>query len=249
MSIQLVNTWGVVFTLVAMAVVMVATLIVPRIKELHDLRRISGVDSIPEIVHSAAERGRPVLFYVGWLTPDSPWCTPFIPGILAMVRRAAVECGNSGVTMLGYAVYDKVYLMMKDYINQGYIESGHAELYDETKMYYGATSEMAVTSILTDNNVGGYFGVGHHQMASGVIFIDQASRIGAVQVGGAMWPGDSCYCAIGSDYFIFPDEMVAAGAYLSTDVEARGNLIAADFVKMLAIVLTIGAIIKHLVGM
>ncbi len=247
MSIQLVNVWGVAFIIIAMTIVMAGTLIVPRIKQLHELRRISGVESIPEIVHSAAERGRPVLFYVAWLTPDSPWCTPFVPGVMAMVRQAAIECGKTGVSMFGYAVYEKAYLLMKDYIRRGYIESGHAELYDDSKQYYGATSEMAVTSVLVDNNIGGYFGVGHHQMASGVIFIDQASRIGAVQVGGAMWPGDACYCAIGSDYFIFPDEMVAANAYLSTDPETRGNLVASDFVKMFAIALTVAALLKTLV--
>ena len=205
------------------------------------VRKIPALDAIDEAVRSCAEKGRPSFWSPGWGGAITDASTAiFAPGEFAVCKEVARLSGEVGVPMYSLASDAHINLLMRDYAREGFIESGHPELYDDAKIIWnpGGRGYLYTGIALLENYkpgaviLTGCFGSGTNSQV-----LQVARRVGAISIAGEMWPHETSHNAIAADYLMLPEEIVAAGAFLSEDTVNRSVVLGNDLIKIFSILI------------
>jgi hypothetical protein len=230
-----------VFFIIALALVFLSVWLTPKLG-INELRRVAAVDAIDEIVNSCAERGRPMLaspttYILGYFVH-----VIMITSAMHIMKRIATLCGKLNVPMHMVASSPQVTLMMQDFAQQGFIESGHAERWNPDLVYFTGgwmSVQYAFLSVMEEFNTGGVLHIGQIVWNTHVPIIVKGWELGAISMMGCIYPEDVAFAMIGCDYATVTEESVAAAAYLTKDPVNTASIIGSDYVKFLMMIFMI----------
>lgn len=217
------------------------------------LRPLPTVEASLEAVRVCAEKGRPLLFDTGWVgtafgaSAVNLATLSYVPTTLALGKVVATECGKLGVRMI-QTTYNALFaLMARDYQQQGFVQSGHPELFSPDNVrYYPSNPALVLANVETVHHekVGGAVMFGGHSQSSCVVIYEAIAGEGALLVSGEIWDNDNSMGALCSDYMGFSEENIAISSYLSDDPAVRAVLAGEDLIKGFLIgTLIVGAIL------
>jgi hypothetical protein len=132
--------------------------------------------------------------------------------------------------------------MVRETVRQGYIASGHPELYKEEEIQY-----------ITDALYGYFAGVSGRLMrdkpaanimigpfeAEVCMFAETANRLGAIQIGGSAQTWQLAAWASVVDYCLLGEEVYAAGAYLSAEPGQQSAIMMLDWIKIILMTIAV----------
>jgi hypothetical protein len=214
------------------------------------LRRVAAIDAAFEAISICAEKGRPMVYHPGSLSVLQG--NPYVPSILELVKFFAVKAGEAGVRIVTSCyVHPLLRTQLADYTKQGYITSGHPELFrEEDHKYYPdyITGTQGTIGIVHDEKPGAAVIVGSHWWYSSTAIVEAAVVEGAFTIAGSAAPDDNCGNVIAADYVVFSEEALAMGAYLSDDPMDGAILVGEDFFKIVLIIGIVGMFLVTLLG-
>jgi len=208
---------------------------------LNKLRRVPALDAVDEIIRSCAERGKPVNFSPA--DTSLGWAVCNVPPTNSVLKYAATQCADLGVRMFSVSTKADMYLVSRDFMHQGYLESKHPERWNaDDHIFVSGDSPGGARNIMEINEregVGGaayfygicwsmYLGVLEHGISRGIIHLCSF-----------YWTDDIAQALMFSDYTAVPEEHIAAGAYISKDPVDIASAIGMDFLKLAVIALII----------
>ncbi len=211
-----------------------------------DLRKLAPLDAIIEGIGRAVELGRPVHFSAGVdrAGPGDPDRGHAYP----MLRYVAMNCAARNCRLITTVGKADVYAVCDQIVREAAIDARKPEWYKPEDVRFLGEDQFVyaagVMGLLMRENVATNLMFGYHRGA--LINMLEAGRIaGALQIGGmARMTGELGFMALGCDYFLVLEEMVAASAYLSDDPGQIGTVATQDYIKFLLItVLIIGSLL------
>jgi len=199
------------------------------------VRKVVTLDGVDEILKSCAERGRPVIY--------SPCGTklgqPHTTSGLEMAKMVARTCSDLNIHLWSYATDAENYVLMVDYVRQGYMESSHPERWSPMNNVYvpdfgNACSLPNLVMEMTEaHNVGGAIYMGGITWNTELQVFEHAKRHGCMTFSGMYWPDGVNEGLLWADFVTITDELVAAGAYLGKDPVDGAFIVGSDLVKIL----------------
>jgi hypothetical protein len=224
------------FFLTAMAIMFAALIAHTKLNIHLKIRRVDQLDQIDQMIKSTAERGRPILITPGGLTAADTYA----PSWAAMFQYIAEQAGK-----LNIRVYSTYYLadglaFLGDRIREGYIRSGHPELYrpeDQLFISGNYTWTQGTIGLAQRIQPGAAFVIGSWDNACHVNVMKALSLNPEkpLMMGGCGWYDGTAYCGVMCDYSWIGDQHMAAYAMLSGDPTHPTLVAALDFVKLMFI--------------
>lgn len=206
-----------------------------------DLRRLPQLDAIVEGIGRAVELGRPVHFSAGVARggPGDPDRLHAYP----MLRYIARECAQRDCRLITTVGRSEVYAVLDQIVREAAITAGKPEWYraedvqylgDEQFVYVGGVMGLLIREKVATNLLFGYW-------RGSLINALEAGRLaGCLQIGGiGRMSGELGIMALGCDYWLILEELIAASAYLSEDPEQIGTVAAQDYVKFTIMAISI----------
>jgi hypothetical protein len=166
-------------------------------------------------------------------------------------KHTAQECGTLGIDLYAATSDPLLNLMIRDYMKQGFFESGHPERYNDENVFYVAQYHAQVAlemNIIQEKNCQAAILLGEHGSSTGAPIMEVAASQGAIIVYGDHWPHHLAQAACIADYIMMPEETPAAGAYLSGDATQQSFVVGGDFAKMALIAIGWISVILTLIG-
>jgi len=207
------------------------------------IRRLAALDALEDAVGRCAEMGRPLHYALGWysIKQGSDYAPQKISGftVLGYVSELA---GRYGVPVHVSLARSEELPMVREIVRQGYIASGHPEVYKEEEIQY-----------ITDALYGYFAGVSGRLMrdrpaanimigpfeAEVCMFAETADALGALQIGGSAQTWQLPAWASVVDYCLLGEEVYAAGAYLSNDPGQQSSIVMLDWIKILLVAIAV----------
>lgn len=207
------------------------------------IRRLAALDALEDAVGRCAEMGRPLHYAIGWysIKQGSDFAPQKIAG-LTVLGYVSELAGRYGVPVHVSLARSEEIPMVRETVRQGYIASGHPELYKEEEIQY-----------ITDALYGYFAGVSGRLMrdkpaanimigpfeAEVCMFAETADRLGAIQIGGSAQTWQLPAWASVVDYCLLGEEVYAAGAYLSAEPGQQSAIMMLDWLKIILISISI----------
>lgn len=211
-----------------------------------ELRKLAPIDAISEGIGRAVELGRPVHFSAGVdrAGPGDPDRGHAYP----MLRYVAMNCAQRNCRLITTVGKADVYAVIDQIVREAAIDAGKPEWYNpedtrflgEDQFVYAA----GVMGILAREKVATNLMFGYHR-GSLINMLEAGRMVGALQIGGmARMTGELGFMALGCDYFLVLEELVAAAAYISQDPGQLGTVATQDYIKFFLIaVIALGALL------
>jgi hypothetical protein len=211
-------------------------------------RTFAPVAAIPEAVGRAAEMGRPIYTTSGYgggtlnHARDGPQT---VAGITIM-RYVARLCAEMGVDVYYYTCIADSLPLVDETFRTAYLEAGKPEAWDPERIRYQAGQSPYVTASL------GFF---QRQRPAATVMMGcfyyesvvlgaGADAVGAMQISGCAKASQLPFLIATCDYVLLGEELFAAGAEISGDVEQLAILRAEDWLKLgIIALLIIGSIL------
>ena len=217
--------------LLAIATVIIASVVSAQRGRLPFIRRIAGLDAIDEAVGRATEMGRPMLFSPG--ISGLGMVTLQALSVASHVGRKAVKYG----TRLIIPVCDSTVMPISEQMmREAYTAEGHAESFRPEDIRFLSDRQFAyaagVTGILHRERVAASFLFGQFY-AEALILAENGQAVGAIQVAGTPDLTQIPFFVVTCDYTIIGDEFYAATAYISHEPTLLGSLVGQDLGKAL----------------
>ena len=215
-----------------------------------ELRKLAPIDAILEGIGRAVELGRPVHFSAGVdrAGPGDPDRGHAYP----MLRYVAMNCAERDCRLITTVGKGDVYAVIDQIVKEAAIDAGKPEWYrpddvrflGEDQFVYAA----GVMGIISREHVATNLMFGYHRGA--LINMLEAGRMaGALQIGGmARMTGELGFMALGCDYFLVLEELVAASAYISGEPGQIGTVATQDYLKFLLIAIILIGSLLYTVG-
>jgi len=216
-----------------------------REKPFGDMRSITAMEHIDEVVGRAAEMGSSVHFTAGSGSLFSHTALEMMAGISVM-GKVAESCAKHDVPLRVTCRQPMVFNVSRAVARAGYERAGYPELFQEDYVVFTSPDYFAYTNAvcyyLLREKPAVSFLIGSF-LGAGVFMGESGARAGALQIG-----GPHIFYVLCCDYFLLGEELYAAGAYASEDPEMLGSIAAQDMTKILALILMIVGVLAMFVG-
>lgn len=217
-----------------------------------DIRKIPGLDAIPEAVGRCAEMGRPLHYTPGYALGGlyNPTMGPGVLAGLTILRSVAGECAKRGVPIIVTLAQPESVPIAEENLKTAY--KMHNEEVPPNAVRFISTEQYAyaagILGILLEerpaaNILMGYFWSESLQFAEG------GSYIGAMQIGGTSSPSQVPFFVASCDYSVIGEELFAAKAYIEKDPEDLGSLKGQDILRLILIGATVILFIAGNIGL
>ena len=215
-----------------------------------NLRRLSVVDRIPEILGRCEEMGRPAWYLMGsvdFTVTIQLTATIAAFQTLSYTARLAAKLGTKFFVPANYGL---AYTMAYDVVENAYRAEDKLDSFDpvNTVMYLASGPDrMYLLNHMWEDQVGGVFMVGswYHEA---VIYSEVAAREGAMMFGATDTTHNIPFLVAICDYSLIGEELYALGAYVSQDPTQSSSLAGQDIGKYVAIILIIVGVILVTAG-
>lgn len=210
------------------------------------VQKVAGLDALDEALGRATEMGRPVHFSPGIGSVDNSQTLAAF-SILSYVAKACAKYDTALIVTNRISI---VYPITDGIVKQSYLEVGKPDAYVADNVRFISEDQFAyasgVTAIMNRERPAANLLLGAF-WAESLIFAEVGSIVGAIQISGTANTAQIPFFVSACDYCLMGEELYAASAYLSNDPVLMGNLIAADWGKMITIALiAVGAVLATL---
>jgi hypothetical protein len=213
------------------------------------IRRIPGIASLEEAMGRATELGRPVIFALGHSGLQAIE-THSALAILAYVARLAARLRTPFIALVSQ---QDVYPVAEETVRQAYTAEGVPDQFkaeDQVRFLSGHTTifAMGAARLIEETKAGCALFFGPFDFTS-LLMAEPGARMGVMQIAGDpslfQIPFFVCTC----DYTVIGEEYFAAGAYLSTEPQARATLASQDIIKAtVAGMILVGTVLYQFYG-
>lgn len=211
------------------------------------VRKIPGLEAVDEAVGRSTEMGRPVL-YVSGLGTLSDVTTL---AALSILGRVAKRTAQYEVPLIVPCTEPLVMTTAQEIVKQSYTEAGRPDLYNEGNIFYLTYDQFGyaagVDGIMLRDRPGAVFLQGYFY-AEALILAETGYAIGAIQIAGTTSTTQLPFFVAACDYTLIGEEMFAASSYLSKEPVMLGTLKAEDVMKVLIVVIFLGAALLGTLG-
>jgi len=209
------------------------------------IRKIPGLDAVPEAIGRATEMGRPVHFCPGISGISNPatfaaWA--FLAYVAKMCAQYDTRFINTNRNYLVHAINEEI-------IKQAYLEAGKPEAYNPDDIRWLSNSQFAyATGVLgifqrekpAANIMIGYF------YAESLLFAEAGHLSGAIQIAGTTNVTQLPFFVTACDYTLLGEEIYAASAYVSQQPVLVGSVVGQDIGKIIVFCLIVlGVILEN----
>jgi hypothetical protein len=214
------------------------------------IRKLPALDAMAEAIGRATEMGRPVHFTAGYTLLAGSEASMLISAItiLGFVSRMAARYKAKLIVSVGS---DQALPMQIESVRQAYQAEGRLEDFKLEDIRYLSSTQNAYAAGVIETLVG-------EQCAANVmvggfageatLLAEAGARAGAIQIGGTPRAVQMPYLAVICDYCLYGEELYAAGAYLSDDLELKGSLAGEDGGKLVGIGLVVLGVLLATLG-
>ena len=212
------------------------------------IKRIPAFDAMEEAVGRATEMGKSVVMIPGRGSLTDLFVAQTVAG-LTVLNHIARLCARQGVKLWAPMANALVIPVARENVRDAYAVEDKLEEYDPVEMLpFISGSQFAWAS-----GVIGYYArekpaanimVGPF-WAESMMLAESAARIGALQIGGTARLYQIPFFAAVCDYVIIGEEMFAANAYLTQDVDVITSMATTDVFRLAGwALIIIGAILS-----
>jgi hypothetical protein len=223
----------------------------PSLDSWYVVRKLAAVTGIEEAVRVCAEKGKPIIYSVGFTGIRYVRASMLYHTTAGVAKYLGRACGELNVPLICTTSAPDMNMILQDYSRQGFLEAGHPERFNPNNYYFLAqigAQQMVEVELIKRLQVGAYLPLIQHSWGHHLACMDQAARVGAIQVGSECDITDLLVTAVNADYLAIADEQYAMGAYMSEDREAIGSVVGTDFFKIFYIALLCLATILFIAG-
>jgi len=200
------------------------------------LRRLAGIDAIEEAIARATEMGRPVLFIPGINDIDDIQTLAGI-NILAHVAYIAAEYDTPLIVACRRSV---VLTISEEVVKAASLSAGRPENYIPNNMRYLSDDQFAFTAgvngIMVRERPASCIYQGCFYSES-LLLAETGYMAGAIQVAGTANVAQIPFFVAACDFTLIGEEFFAASAYLSRDPSVVASIEAADWLKIVYLVI------------
>ncbi len=210
------------------------------------VRRIAAFNAIEEGIARAVEMGRTVHFTLGYGPISTVNAPQYLAG-LGVLSHVAKLCAKYGTQLVSTLGVPELIVAEEEIIRDAYYSGGKPELYDVTYNVRYLTDQQfafasAVQATIQRENVGANIVVGPF-WAESLIFMEAGAAIDAFQVAGTARETQIPFFVLAADYAFIGEEIFAAGAMASGDVETLASIRGQDVGKLLSWILIVVGLI------
>lgn len=206
------------------------------------LRKIPGVAAIEEAVGRATEMGRPVLYVPGIDRIDEIQTLASMV-ILGHVARTVAQYEADIIVPTRDSI---VLSVCEETVRESYTAAGHPDAYKPDNVRYLSDEQFAYTAgvdgIMMREKPAANIYLGSFY-AESLILAETGYASGAIQVAGTAQLPQLPFFITACDFTIIGEEFYAVSAYLSRDPKVLSSIKAADYFKIIVIVLLIVGIL------
>ncbi|MGB9690934.1 MAG: DUF6754 domain-containing protein [Candidatus Sumerlaeaceae bacterium] len=206
------------------------------------LRRLPGIDAIEEAIARATEMGRPVLFIPGINDIDDIQTLAGL-NILSHVAYIAAEYNTPLIVACRRSV---VLTISEEVVKAASLAAGRPENYIPNNMRYLSDDQFAFTAgvngIMLREQPASCIYQGCFYSES-LILAETGYVSGAIQVAGTANVAQLPFFVAACDFTLIGEEFFAASAYLSRDPTVVASIEAADWLKMVYLVVIFAGVV------
>ncbi|MEM0095432.1 MAG: DUF6754 domain-containing protein [Candidatus Bathyarchaeia archaeon] len=215
------------------------------------VRKIAAFDAIEEGIARSVELGKPVHFTLGYGPISTVNAPQYLAG-LGVLGHVARLCAKYGAPLISTLGVPELIAAEEEIIRDAYYSGGKPELYNVTYNVRYLTDQQfayasAVQATLHRENVGANIVVGPF-WAESLIFMEAGAAIDAFQVAGTARETQIPFFVLAADYAFIGEEIFAAGAMASGDIETLASIRGQDFGKLISWILIVVGLILLPVG-
>jgi len=202
------------------------------------VRKIAGFDAIEEGIARSVEMGRPVHFSLGYGSISSSMAPQYLAG-LGVLTHVAKYCAKYNANLISTLGCPELIASEEEIIRDAYYSAGKPEKFNAAYNVRYLTDQQfafasAVQATLQRENVGTSILIGPY-WAESLIFIEAGVAIGAFQIAGTARETQVPFFVLAADYALIGEEIFAAGAMASGDVETLSSIRGQDVGKLVSI--------------
>lgn len=215
--------------------------------KLPEIRRIAGLEAIPEAVGRATEMGKPVFATPGWSDVTGADAGQTLAAIDVVAYVAELTAKFNTKLVVGVAI-PNVYPLVVENIQQAYMAQGKADQFSPDMIQFTSPMQYAYMAaclgIMQREKTAANIFVGGFG-SEAINFAEASVAVGAISVAGTTSQSQLPFFTAACDYTMIGEELLAAGAYLSKDPLRIGSITGQDYAKLIALgVLLLGALLR-----
>ena len=208
-----------------------------------ELRKLAGVDAIPEIIGRAVELGRPVHFTTGYGgSLNATEIGPQIMAGLSVYSYVARLCAKLGAELIVSVGQTDTIGLLEEYTKEGFrAENQPVPPLEETLRFHSRQQFAfisAVSGLMRRERPAANIVIGPIWAESSQM-VNSAAEVGAMQLIGTARTSHIPWFAILSDYTLMGEEIYVAGAQISGDREVINTIAAQDIGKGIGVILVL----------
>ena len=241
--------------IISVGIILTTVYFASKYEILTKLRRHPAVDACDEAVRICSEKGRPFMYSMGDISVTGvsrQMRFSWVPSLLELQKHLASLSAKLNVKSDWFCYGNPLTsLMIRDYVEQGYVEGGKPEMFHAEDIHYYPeyiSGTLGIVSQIELLKPAAGVVIGAHHWQTCQTLYEQLSKEGAFIVAGDVSADDNSSSTIAADYCTFGEENIAMGAYLSADPVAKSVLVGEDFYKLCLIGVAIGSTILFGLG-
>lgn len=211
------------------------------------IRKINGLEALEEAVGRATEMGKPILFVPGIMDLDD---MQTIAG-LTILGKLAEKVAEYHSKLIVPVSKSMVLTAAREIVKASYLKAGVPDEYNSDSVFYLTDDQFGyvagVDGIIVREKPAANFLLGSFY-AESLIIAETGFASGAIQVAGTAMPSQLPFFVAACDYTLIGEELFAASAYLSKDIQQLGSLKGQDFGKIVIISIILIGVILELFG-
>jgi len=218
-------------TLVVYVVIAAAAIQRYRGKKEFPIKRLRGLDYIDEAIGRATEMGRPAHFSMGSGELDAQYFAAF-----EYLKYIAEKAARYDAELIVTNGIPEVQPVTEEIVRGAYAAAGKLEKYKPDNVRYVSVYALrpAVLGTFQREQVAANFMLGNYYHEA-VIFVEAASSVGAISIGGTTQTAQIPFFVASADYTLIGEEFYAGSIFLSGNVTSFGCLTAQELGKYIAI--------------
>jgi hypothetical protein len=213
-------------------------------------RPIAGLEAINEAVGRATEMGKPVFYSPGYADVAGNTAAPSLAGIdlLGHVTQIAARYDTKILVSVGHP---NTYTLAVEVMRNAYLAEGKTDLFSPDNIRF--TSEVqfafaaATLGMVQREKPATAFYTGYFA-AEAIIIAEAAAAVNALAIAGTTNYFQIPFFVASCDYTMIGEEFLAAGAFVSKDLNRIGSIAGQDYIKVASIILAIAGAILSTMG-
>jgi len=202
------------------------------------IRPIAGLAALDDAVGRATEMGKPCLFVPGIMDMDDIQTLAGL-SILSHVARKTAEYDTPILVPTSRSV---VMSAAQEVVKESYLKAGRPDAYIADNVRYLTDDQFGYVSgvdgIMVRERPAANFYLGTFY-AESLILAETGHHTGAIQIAGTAMASQLPFFVVACDYTLIGEELFAASAYLSRDIQQVSSIKGQDMAKAVAVALII----------